>query len=91
LVYTHQPIVYQYLLGLILNSSDQCVTHNPDRPVKILCSFFIAEKLAGHIAGFPVETDKYGELIDDLDNRQLDQIKQWIASNPDFEIIDNGY
>ncbi len=91
LIFTKQKPIFDYLLNIVLLDNINCVTNNPVNSLPLHCGYFIIEKLGYNIEGFPLEYDKYGDLVDDINQSDFNNIKKWITENKDYIIIDNKY
>lgn len=88
LVYTHNKQVYDILIKELFTDTPSCYSANNDSEEKILCAYRILEQLSGEIIGFPVQTDKSGELIGDY-TEALVRARNWVLEVNSEYIIDN--
>lgn len=91
LIYTRNKKIFDLLVQEILNDTPNCLSANNDSQQLILCAYRIMEQLSGKIVGFPVQTDRSGEIAGDY-AAALEQARKWIVSTKlEYSINTNYY
>lgn len=91
LIYTRNKKIFDLLVKEILNETPNCISANNDSQEHILCAYRIMEQLAGKIVGFPVQTDRSGEINGDY-AEALTRARKWILSSKmEYSINTNQY
>jgi len=86
LIYTRQHEAIDYMLHEILSDEKKCSSPNPDSDEKILCAYRIIELVAPVIENFPIPVNNYGEPeIDDYD-KTLEVVREWIRTQPSYNV-----
>lgn len=81
IIYTRHPDLYQWLIDILNSDEKNCNSFNPNTSEKVMCAYRAMELLAPAIEGFPVRTDKWGDLeIDDYESA-LKNCREWLFEN----------
>lgn len=91
LVYTRQPPIFKFLERIINSDEANCLSANPDSEVKILCGYRVMEYVASAIKSFPVQVDESGDLVVSNYKKALEDVRQWLKANPNYEILSASY
>lgn len=91
LIYTKQKTIFNYLVTIINLDTPTCQSANPDSNQKILCGYRLMEYMASHIKGFPVAVDEFGDLKDSDYQKSLTIVREWFATNANYEILTDKY
>lgn len=90
LAYTCNPVVYEFLKGIIGSDQPICHSSDPDSNDKLICGYRVIEMIAPYLQGFPIQTDEDGELI--LPNHSgLMQVREWFQTNPELRFSKNVF
>ena len=91
LVYTRQPLIFDYLEGIIKSDEANCSSANPDSDKKILCGYRVLEHIAPVIQNFPLTTDESGDLRVSNYESALKQARAWFAHNHTYALVSDRY
>lgn len=90
LVYTHQKLVFDYLIEILMSDQANCQSADNDNPTSILCGYRVMEQLAPAIKSYPLTLDSSGDVKTGDYKKSLAQVRQWFKENKDTYIIDNS-
>lgn len=80
LIYTRQPVVFDYLISVMNSDEKKCSSPNMDNPAPILCGYRVMEMLAPTVEGFPLRTDASGDLAVRDYEKALTECREWFVS-----------
>ncbi len=89
LAYMRQKQAFDFLFNKIMSDSKDCRSSNPDNEQPIICAFRIMEIVAPYVEGFPVKTDRWGELMITDYDKTLAEVRKWIAQNKNNYTLNN--
>jgi len=91
LIYTRSKYVYNELVTYLNSDETGCLSPNPNYSGQIPCAYRILEALCGKIDGYPLQANRYGDLVNSGYPEALIQAREWLAKNPAYTIIDTSY
>lgn len=89
LIYTHQKQLYEYLIDIMHSNEENCFSANPESSEKIICGYRVMEYLAPVIEDYPIETNKWGDIIVEDYSRALQVVRDWFSERNDNYNIKN--
>lgn len=84
--YTKCREVIGKMLKLAVDDKLRCRPQNPSSEDQIPCSYYIIPYLCYSIANFPVEVDRFGELVDDY-SEAMKKIIEWQKAKGETYLI----
>ena len=91
LVYTRQPVIFEYLEGIVNSDDANCTSANPDSNKKMLCGYRVLEHIAPAIRDFPLSANESGDLnVSDYESA-LQQARSWFALNQTYALVSETY
>lgn len=91
LLYTRQRDIYDWLLNKCLSDDCSCGSYNPMGGKSTPCAYYIMYEIADYITGFPIKRDEDGDKDDEFSKSDVKKMRDWILSNPNYEIVDLSY
>jgi len=90
LVYTHQKLIYDYLIEVLVSDQANCLSADNDNPTSILCGYRVMEQLAPAIKDYPLELDASGDVKTNDYKKSLTLIRHWFEQNKNIYTVDNS-
>jgi hypothetical protein len=92
LIYTHNKVIFDYLLEIIMREDKNCTSANNDNPEPINCAYRLIEKVAPYINDFPAKVNGYNELETTDYATLLTTVRGWITKNKNsYTLNQNKY
>lgn len=87
IIYTRQKELYDLLVKELNNDERNCEPADPDQFRSIRCGYRIMELLAPYVEGFPIPVSASGDLDTRNYRQALIEVREWFASNPNYQIV----
>jgi len=87
LVYTRHPMAIAYLVELLNQDAENCLTADAEREAAIPCGYRIMEQLAPVIEGYPLELDGSGDLKTRDYRAALNVVREWFVKQNGLYVI----
>ncbi|MFT3738779.1 MAG: hypothetical protein QM786_08465 [Breznakibacter sp.] len=91
LVYTRQKAIFGYLLEILDSDERNCTSPNPYYSGNIPCGYRVMEELAKVVVGFPLKTNKSGEMATDDYEKALQTSRKWFGEHKDYGLDRDTY
>ncbi|MEO6903450.1 MAG: hypothetical protein ABI315_09860 [Bacteroidia bacterium] len=92
LTYTHNKLIFDYLLEIIMREDKNCTSANNDNPEPMNCAYRLIEKIAPFINDFPAKVNAYNELETKNYIALLKSVREWITKNKNtYTLNQNNY
>lgn len=85
IIYTRQKSLFEYIIDVLQSNEENCFSANPESTEKIICGYRVMEYLAPVIENYPIEIDKWGDIIAEDYPEALQLVRKW------FLEINNNY
>lgn len=92
LIYTHNKVIFDYLLDIIMRDDKNCTSANNDNPEPMNCAYRLIEKVAPYINDFPAKVNAYNEIETTDYAALLTSVRLWITKNKNsYTLNQNNY
>ena len=80
-IYTHQPVIIDYLVQILITDQGNCQAADAEIAGKISCGYRLAEELSAVILDFPIPITENGDWeVTDYPNA-LAKARSWLKKN----------
>jgi hypothetical protein len=86
LIYMRQKEALDFCIEILNKDEKLCHSLNPDSYESVVCSYRVLEMIAPVIVNIPVSLDATGNLKSNNYENTLNEARQWILNNKQFEI-----
>ncbi len=92
IIYTRQKQLFEYLIDVLHSNEKNCFSANPESTEKIICGYRVMEYLAPVIEDYPIEIDKWGDIIVEDYPAALQVVRSWfLERNDNYNIKSDTY
>ncbi|MFT3738454.1 MAG: hypothetical protein QM786_06825 [Breznakibacter sp.] len=91
IIYMRQKKGIDYCIEILNDPRTLCMSADPDKSVRIMCSYRIMEFLSPVVADFPYKTDASGSLVARSYEEALLNVREWFVSHPNYSLHSDKY
>jgi hypothetical protein len=92
IIYTRCKPLFEYMIDVLQSNEENCFSANPESTEKIICGYRVMEYLAPVIEDYPIEIDKWGDIIVEDYPEALQLVRIWFTEkNNNYKIKNDTY